>query len=177
MRRGRVVGEAGRHDHDRDQPCFAVRGLVRSYPGRGGRRPTDAVVATDDVDLDIPTGQVFGLLGPNGAGKTSLVRQLIGLLRPDSGTVALFGTTSRAGPTRSRGRSPTSRRPSLRSTSCRSASPSRRPGDCEGCLEHRPPSDRAAGRRARPRRAPRPPAGQALRRSTQACGCRDRPGR
>jgi ABC-2 type transport system ATP-binding protein len=74
-----------------DQPCFAVRGLVRSYPGRTGKRPTDTVVATDDVDLDIPAGQVFGLLGPNGAGKTSLVRQLIGLLRPDSGSIALFG--------------------------------------------------------------------------------------
>src|SRR4051794_16215138 len=74
-----------------DQPCFAVRGLVRSYPGRSGKRATPAVVATDQVDLDIAAGQVFGLLGPNGAGKSSLVRQLIGLLRPDSGSVTLFG--------------------------------------------------------------------------------------
>ncbi|MDX6256397.1 MAG: type transport system ATP-binding protein [Frankiales bacterium] len=72
-------------------PCFAVRGLVRSYPGRTGKNARPAVVATDNVDLAIEPGQVYGLLGPNGAGKTSLVRQLIGLLTPDSGTVRLFG--------------------------------------------------------------------------------------
>ncbi|BEP15508.1 ABC transporter ATP-binding protein [Acidothermaceae bacterium B102] len=72
-------------------PCFAVRGLVRSFPGRTGKNPSPAVVATDGVDLTIAQGQVYGLLGPNGAGKTSLVRQLIGLLTPDAGTVALFG--------------------------------------------------------------------------------------
>src|SRR5437868_5482895 len=74
-----------------DLPCFAVRGLVRTFPGRSGKRPAAAVVATDHVDLDIAQDQVFGLLGPNGAGKTSLVRQLIGLLRPDTGTIGLFG--------------------------------------------------------------------------------------
>ena len=72
-------------------PCFAVRGLVRSYPGRSPRKAVPAVLATDNVDLTIAQGQVYGLLGPNGAGKTTLVRQLIGLLTPDEGTVALFG--------------------------------------------------------------------------------------
>jgi ABC-2 type transport system ATP-binding protein len=72
-------------------PCFAVRGLVRTFKGRTGKNPTPPVVATDGVDLTVEQGQVFGLLGPNGAGKTSLVRQLIGLLTPDTGTVTLFG--------------------------------------------------------------------------------------
>jgi ABC-2 type transport system ATP-binding protein len=72
-------------------PCFAVRGLVRSYPGRTGKNARPAVVASDNIDLDIAPGLVFGLLGPNGAGKTSLVRQLIGLLTPDTGSVTLFG--------------------------------------------------------------------------------------
>jgi ABC-2 type transport system ATP-binding protein len=72
-------------------PCFAVRGLVRSFPGRAGKNPRPAVVATDGIDLTIAAGQVYGLLGPNGAGKTSLVRQLIGLLTPDTGRVELFG--------------------------------------------------------------------------------------
>ena len=72
-------------------PCFAVRGLVRSYPGRTGKNARAAVVASDNIDLDIAPGLVFGLLGPNGAGKTSLVRQLIGLLTPDTGSVTLFG--------------------------------------------------------------------------------------
>ena len=72
-------------------PCFAVRGLVRSFPGRSSGKAVPAVLVTDHVDLTIEQGQVYGLLGPNGAGKTSLVRQLIGLLTPDEGTVALFG--------------------------------------------------------------------------------------
>ncbi len=47
--------------------------------------------AIDALDLQIGEGQVFGLLGPNGAGKTSLIRLILGLLRPDSGTIRLFG--------------------------------------------------------------------------------------
>ena len=79
-------------------PCFAVRGLVRSYPGRTGKNARPAVLASDQIDLQIGPGQVFGLLGPNGAGKTSLVRQLIGLLTPDNGTITLFGQDVTARP-------------------------------------------------------------------------------
>ncbi|MFE3069679.1 ABC transporter ATP-binding protein [Streptomyces sp. NPDC059247] len=72
----------------------AVRDLVKTYPAtRGGRGvpATPEVRATDGIDLDVRGGEVFGLLGPNGAGKSSLVRQLTGLLRPDSGTVRMLG--------------------------------------------------------------------------------------
>ncbi|MFF8292122.1 ABC transporter ATP-binding protein [Streptomyces sp. NPDC016309] len=71
-----------------------VRELVKTYPAtRGGRgRPaTPEVRATDGVSLDVRGGEVFGLLGPNGAGKSTLVRQLTGLMRPDSGTVEMLG--------------------------------------------------------------------------------------
>lgn len=44
-----------------------------------------------DVDMHLPTGYVTGLVGPNGAGKTTLISALLGLVRPDSGTVSLFG--------------------------------------------------------------------------------------
>jgi ABC-2 type transport system ATP-binding protein len=67
-------------------PAYLVENLVRTYRLRSGD-----VRATDGINLQIAAGQVVGLLGPNGAGKTSLVRQLMGLLRPDSGRIALFG--------------------------------------------------------------------------------------
>ncbi|KUL67825.1 MULTISPECIES: ABC transporter ATP-binding protein [unclassified Streptomyces] len=72
----------------------AVRGLTKTYPavrGRRGAPGTPALRATDDVRLDIAQGEIFGLLGPNGAGKTTLVRQLTGLMRPDSGSVEILG--------------------------------------------------------------------------------------
>ena len=59
-----------------------ARGLARSY---------GAVRALDGVDLAVRAGEVFGLLGPNGAGKSTFVRCLVGLLRPDAGTVTLLG--------------------------------------------------------------------------------------
>ncbi|MEA2686145.1 MAG: type transport system ATP-binding protein [Actinomycetota bacterium] len=58
-----------------------ARGLTKRYPG---------VTALDNVDLDLPAGRV-GLVGANGAGKTTLFRLLLGLSRPDSGTVEVCG--------------------------------------------------------------------------------------
>ncbi len=49
------------------------------------------VLALDHVSLDVPAGQVVGLLGPNGAGKSTLINLLLGLRRPDAGSVELFG--------------------------------------------------------------------------------------
>jgi ABC-2 type transport system ATP-binding protein len=49
-------------------------------------------VAVDDVELLVPRGAAFGYLGPNGAGKTTLIRTLLGLTRPDGGTMSLLGT-------------------------------------------------------------------------------------
>jgi ABC-2 type transport system ATP-binding protein len=43
------------------------------------------------IDLKIAAGQVFGLVGPSGCGKTTLVRLLVGLLKPSAGEVRLFG--------------------------------------------------------------------------------------
>jgi ABC-2 type transport system ATP-binding protein len=49
------------------------------------------VTALADLDLDVPTGTVFGFLGPNGAGKTTTVRLILGLLAPTAGTVQVLG--------------------------------------------------------------------------------------
>src|SRR5437588_4830940 len=65
-------------------PVYVVRDLVKTY--KAGR-----VRANDGLSFDITPGEIFGLLGPNGAGKTTLVGQLTGLLRPDAGTLLLYG--------------------------------------------------------------------------------------
>ncbi|HET6416986.1 MAG TPA: ATP-binding cassette domain-containing protein [Polyangiales bacterium] len=47
--------------------------------------------ALEGVSLEVVPGEVFGLLGPNGAGKTTLIRIGLDILRPDEGSVSLFG--------------------------------------------------------------------------------------
>ena len=48
-------------------------------------------IAVDHIDLEVPSGSFFGLVGPNGAGKTTSLSMAVGLLRPDAGTVRIFG--------------------------------------------------------------------------------------
>lgn len=71
---------------------LTIRGLSKTYPGRRGVR------ANDGIDLDVRPGQVVGLLGHNGAGKTTLVNQVVGLVRPDAGTISLDGLDAVADP-------------------------------------------------------------------------------
>ncbi len=52
-------------------------------------RPT--VKAVDGLDLAVPAGEVFGLLGPNGSGKSTTIKMILGLMKPTSGTLSLFG--------------------------------------------------------------------------------------
>jgi ABC-2 type transport system ATP-binding protein len=47
--------------------------------------------AVDDIDLVVPSGELFGFLGPNGAGKTTTFRMIAGILQPTSGTVEIGG--------------------------------------------------------------------------------------
>ena len=49
----------------------------------------DALTATDDVSIDLRSGEIHAIIGPNGAGKSTLIQQICGSLRPDSGRVAL----------------------------------------------------------------------------------------
>jgi len=60
-----------------------ITGLTKTY--RKGAR------ANAGIDLSVEAGEVFGLLGHNGAGKTTLVNQVVGLLRPDAGTITIDG--------------------------------------------------------------------------------------
>jgi ABC-2 type transport system ATP-binding protein len=52
-----------------------------------------SLVAVDDVSMQVAPGEVYGILGPNAAGKTTLLRMLFGLIRPDAGTIRVFGQT------------------------------------------------------------------------------------
>jgi ABC-2 type transport system ATP-binding protein len=72
-----------------DPPAVLVAGLTKRL-GRG-------VLALDGVDLRVEQGQVVGLAGPNGAGKSVTMKVLLGLVRPTSGRVELFGEPVRAG--------------------------------------------------------------------------------
>jgi ABC-type multidrug transport system ATPase subunit len=47
--------------------------------------------AVDHISLDVPAGTIFGIVGPNGAGKTTTLSMVTGLLRPDSGAIAVHG--------------------------------------------------------------------------------------
>jgi ABC-2 type transport system ATP-binding protein len=48
-------------------------------------------VAVSELSLAVPRGSVYGLLGPNGAGKTTTIRMTMDIIRPDEGTIRLFG--------------------------------------------------------------------------------------
>lgn len=62
--------------------ALGARGLVKRF---------GAKTAVDHLDLVVPTGSWFGVVGPNGAGKTTTIRMIVGLLRPDEGTITVQG--------------------------------------------------------------------------------------
>lgn len=68
--------------------ALEVRGLTRHF-----EKP-----AVDGLDLSIRAGEFYALLGPNGAGKTTTLRIVAGLLRPDAGSVSVFGIDALADP-------------------------------------------------------------------------------
>jgi ABC-2 type transport system ATP-binding protein len=60
---------------------LALKGVSKRYDG----------FALQDIDLEVPAGEVMGLVGVNGAGKSTLLRLLMGLIRADGGEVEVFG--------------------------------------------------------------------------------------
>jgi len=63
---------------------LALHAVSKSFGGKP---------AVSDVSFKIEPGEIVGFLGPNGAGKTTTLRMALGLIKPDSGSVALFGQT------------------------------------------------------------------------------------
>ncbi|HLJ32947.1 MAG TPA: ATP-binding cassette domain-containing protein, partial [Ktedonobacteraceae bacterium] len=48
-------------------------------------------LAVNGLSLTVPTGAIFGFLGPNGAGKTTTIKTMLGLRKPDGGSVRVLG--------------------------------------------------------------------------------------
>ncbi|MDQ1521859.1 MAG: putative spermidine/putrescine transport system ATP-binding protein, partial [Actinomycetota bacterium] len=67
---------------DHDHPAISVRHLTKRF---------GAVVAVDDVSLDVAAGEFFSLLGPSGSGKTTMLRMIAGFEMPTEGEIALDG--------------------------------------------------------------------------------------
>jgi ABC-2 type transport system ATP-binding protein len=56
-------------------------------------------LAVNHLDLTVRSGEFYALLGPNGAGKTTTLKMVVGLLRPDAGSIAVHGIDALADPT------------------------------------------------------------------------------
>ena len=63
-------------------PVLSVRSVRKVFKDR---------VAVDDLSFDVQPGEIFGFLGPNGAGKTTSLRMILGITRPDAGSVLFEG--------------------------------------------------------------------------------------
>jgi ABC-2 type transport system ATP-binding protein len=70
-----------------DTNVIRAESLVKSFKDGSGR----GFNAVDGIDLQVGAGEIIGLLGPNGAGKSTLIDMVLGLTRPTSGTVEVFG--------------------------------------------------------------------------------------
>lgn len=73
-------------------PAIRATGLRKAFREADGT----PVVAVDGVDLAVHPGEIVAFLGPNGAGKTTTVDMLLGLTRPDAGTVEVYGAAPEA---------------------------------------------------------------------------------
>lgn len=63
-------------------PAISIKGLTKNY---------GAVRAVFDLDLEVRQGEAFCLLGPNGAGKSTTINLMLGLTKPDDGSIRVFG--------------------------------------------------------------------------------------
>jgi ABC-2 type transport system ATP-binding protein len=64
-------------------PVISVSNLCKTY--------ASGLLALNNINLDIQSGEIFALLGPNGAGKTTLISAICGIVRPGSGTIRVNG--------------------------------------------------------------------------------------
>ena len=85
------VTESRVNQRSSSEPIWALEilALTKSFD----RRP-----AVDCLDLRVRAGEFYALLGPNGAGKTTTLKMVVGLLRPDAGSISVLGIDALADP-------------------------------------------------------------------------------
>src|SRR5256885_15799503 len=64
------------------EPLLQIEGLTKRFGG---------IIASDDVTLSVPQGELHAIIGPNGAGKTTLIGQLTGVPSPQTGRFRFAG--------------------------------------------------------------------------------------
>lgn len=79
--------------------AIEVRALEKTYATAAGAPPKRAL---EGIDLDVPTGSIYGLLGPNGAGKSTFINILAGLVTKTKGSVSIWGFDQDVNPRQSR---------------------------------------------------------------------------
>ncbi|MGH7234313.1 MAG: ATP-binding cassette domain-containing protein, partial [Candidatus Saccharimonadales bacterium] len=65
-----------------DSNAVEIKGLTKRYA---------KLLALDDLSLSVRKGEILGYLGPNGSGKTTTIRLMLGMIKPSSGSVRIFG--------------------------------------------------------------------------------------
>ncbi|MBR5887503.1 MAG: ABC transporter ATP-binding protein [Akkermansia sp.] len=75
-----------------------IEEIHKTFPGHWGK---GGVYAVKGVSLSIPQGGVYGLIGPNGSGKSTIMKALVGLLAPDTGSCRVFGRPATSAANRS----------------------------------------------------------------------------
>lgn len=70
-------------------PALRLTGVSKRY---------EDIVAVNHIDLDVQRGEILGLLGPNGSGKTTTLKMILGLVKPDFGSVNVLGINAEDDP-------------------------------------------------------------------------------
>ncbi len=78
----------------RFRPTIDRKPTLRRSIGSLRHKEREVVVALDDVDVEVRKGEAFGVIGRNGAGKSTLLRVFAKTLKPDEGTINVYGKTS-----------------------------------------------------------------------------------
>lgn len=71
--------------------AIMLREVTRKYRHSSGK---NQITALDKLSLEVDSGEIYGFAGLNGAGKTTAIKAILGLCRPDSGEVFVFGSSS-----------------------------------------------------------------------------------